>query len=186
MKTKKYIPVIVLVVFMVVLVSCVFFDQGINAQNQDQDSIRKPDIHISVNKKTDEKGNITEYDSTYSYSYSSNSNNDKIIDSLMQKFHSDFGFFDENNVVPRSNQDLFFKSPFRNDTSFGQFQNIDKMMKTQMEAMMREQDKMMKMFFNDDFFSHEPVLKVPDGVAPKENNQDVKPKNENYKPVVEL
>jgi hypothetical protein len=187
MKTKIYVPAIVLV-FFVASIFLLLFNQGINAQNQGNDTINKPDVHISVNKKTDEKGNITEYDSTYSYSYSTHSNNEKDIDSIMRNFQNDFNFKFFNGKMFRDNSkdDIFSISPFGNDSTFSHFQNIDKILKAHMEAMMQEQDKMMKMFFNDGFFNNEPVLKVPEEAEPNDKKVTPAPKNESFKPTLEI
>ena len=56
------------------------------------DTLNKPQVKIKVNKQFDDKGNIVEYDSTYSYYYSSPGGNLKHLsnDSVYNGFRSFF------------------------------------------------------------------------------------------------
>jgi hypothetical protein len=188
MATKKFIPVIILVVFLMVSVPMILLNQGISAQNQGKDSINNPDVHISVNKKTDEKGNITEYDSTYTYSYHSKNSNEAVFDSIMHNFQNQFDLhkFGHNFMDEDFKNNFFSNSPLANDSNFHHFGDFDRMMHAHMVDMMKEQEEMMKMLFNDDLFRNEPILKVPEGVVPDKKEQRPDPKKEKYSPVVEL
>jgi hypothetical protein len=59
---------------------------------QEKKEPSKPDVKIRVEKKTDEAGNITQYDSLYQWSWSGN---DSIyFDSLFSGFHKQWGDLD--------------------------------------------------------------------------------------------
>jgi len=67
------------------------------------DSTVNPKVDVKVNKKFDEKGNLVQYDSTYSYFYSSpgfeknGMSSDGVIDDLEMRLHHDFkGLLDDN------------------------------------------------------------------------------------------
>lgn len=94
-----------------------------NSLPNDKDSI-KPDIKIKVNKKYDSKGNIIQYDSSYSYSYIAPAGKKMNIanDSVYKQFHS---MFDENYLhflKPEQdrifNNDSLFKYDFFNADYF--------------------------------------------------------------------
>jgi hypothetical protein len=78
MKALKIIPIFFLVFF-----NC----QGQETQQKNKESAIKPDENIQVNKEYDDQGNLTRYDSIYSYSYSSNG---KLNDSIKMQFQKSF------------------------------------------------------------------------------------------------
>ena len=134
MKTLKFIPI-----FFFLFCSC-------NAQTKQNNTEKalKPDENIQVNKEYDEFGNLTKYDSIYSYSYSSNG---KLSDSIKLKFQNHFSnhsFFN----------DSFFDDFFKRDSISDQFNphnffyngfvNQDEHIK----SIMKRMDSIQQQFFN--------------------------------------
>lgn len=134
MKTLKFIPFFFL------------FFYNCTAQNKQKTTEKslKPDENIQVNKEYDEQGNLTKYDSIYSYSYSSNG---KLNDSLkiqFQKHFNNHSFFN----------DSFFDDLFKQDSITGHFNpknffydgfmNQDE----QIKNMMKRMDSIQQQFFN--------------------------------------
>jgi hypothetical protein len=62
------------------------------AQDKTGKSKAKPDVRVKVQKEYDDQGNITRYDSTYSYSWSGDGDTPCDIDSLFKGFNRGFGF----------------------------------------------------------------------------------------------
>ncbi|MDF1676923.1 MAG: hypothetical protein P1U44_14510 [Vicingaceae bacterium] len=138
MKTLALIPLIA-----ITFLAC-------NAQEKKEDSKLKnePKESWSVNKKTDENGNITEYDSTYTWSYS-NMDRDSIdvnLDSVMHSFNDffnttysfgwneNFSFFPKNDSL--LNHEFFNHNYFYDNWERQQF-NIERMMQ-QMDSTRNE------------------------------------------------
>lgn len=134
MKTLKFIPFFFL------------FFYNCTAQNKQKTTEKalKPDENIQVNKEYDEQGNLTKYDSIYSYSYSSNG---KLNDSLKMQFLKHFNnhsFFN----------DSFFDDLFKQDSITGHFNpknffydgfmNQDE----QIKNMIKRMDSIQQQFFN--------------------------------------
>lgn len=81
------------------------------------DTLNKPKVNIKVNKQFDDKGNIVQYDSTYSYYYSSPGGNIMHLsnDSVYHRFRSFFnktypGFF-----IPPYDDIFFNDSLYKHD-----------------------------------------------------------------------
>ena len=187
MKTK--VKSIVIFGAIVLIIGIILSNEGIIAQKNTKEN--KPNVNITVNKKTDKDGNITQYDSTYSYSWSGNSQNPKEMDSIFQNFDKQFG--NHRLLIPNSKFDndssFFSDKPFLFSDSlffshhFGS-NNNQKMMQ-HINEMMRQQEAMMNMFFNNQPFGHEPILKVPDDIQ-SQPQQKVTPKNQSYNNGIEL
>jgi hypothetical protein len=83
----------------------------------------KPKIHVNVNKKYDNKGNVIQFDSSYSYSYSSPNgprllNNDSVFHQFRNFYDKQFpSFFNQRNNALFFNDSLF-KYDFYNDDFF--------------------------------------------------------------------
>lgn len=132
MKTLKIIPIFFLLFF-----NC-------SGQQKNEENNVKPDENITVNKAYDEEGNLTRYDSIYSYSYSSNG---KLNDSIKMQFqrhfknHSFFNesfyddFFERDSISGEFNHENFF---------FDGFMNQDEGIK----SMMKRMDSIQQLFFN--------------------------------------
>lgn len=132
MKTLKIIPIFFLLFF-----NC-------SGQQKNEENKVKPDENITVNKAYDEEGNLTRYDSIYSYSYSSNG---KLNDSIKMQFqrhfknHSFFNesfyddFFERDSITGGFNHENFF---------FDGFMNQDEGIK----SMMKRMDSIQQLFFN--------------------------------------
>jgi hypothetical protein len=72
------------------------------------DTTIKPKVNVKVNKRYDDKGNVIQFDSTYSYFYSSpNGTLHSTNDSVFNQFQS---FFDKTypNFFESQNKDIFF------------------------------------------------------------------------------
>lgn len=91
-----------------------------------------PNESWNINKRYDKDGNITQYDSSYSYSYSSSGENLN-IDSLI----STFGM---NN---------FFSSPFEIDSTFNFFNQRNQMIEDVFKEFIQ-----IDSFFNDFFYDN--------------------------------
>lgn len=87
------------------------------------DSTNKPRVSVKVNKQYDDKGNIIQFDSTYSYVYSSPKGSMRLgNDSVFSSFRS---FFEKNHpsLMDRNINNIFFndslfKYDFFNDDYF--------------------------------------------------------------------
>ncbi|MEN3322373.1 hypothetical protein VP395_01415 [Mariniflexile soesokkakense] len=139
MKTLKFIPIFFLL----------FFNCTAQNKQKTEEKALKPDENIQVNKEYDEYGNLTKYDSIYSYSYSSNG---KLNDSLKMQFQKHFNnhsFFN----------DSFFDDFFKQDSISGHFnpQNFfyDGFMNQDehIKSMMKRMDSIQQQFFNQNFQS---------------------------------
>ncbi len=132
-----------------------------HAQNKSES---KPDVHINVNREFDKDGNITKYDSTYTWSWSSDGGQN-INDSISAKFPDIINnkMFFKN---PFSNQFSFFNDTtlFDNDLMFGNFEK-------QMQDMIQRQQQMF-----DEIYKQ-----LPDSIENKKNDkielQQNKPQN---------
>lgn len=138
MKTK----LLMLIIMFSGLVSCQTQD---NKSGKQIHGKNKPHEEIKVNKKYDDKGNLIEFDSTYSTYYSTYMGDTLDIDSVMQDFQSYFNhrikgfgysnFFNEDStIMPGFFHDDYFEQ---------QFFNQDEMML----RMMREMDSIKNEFF---------------------------------------
>ncbi|MFG6686001.1 hypothetical protein ACGK9U_05415 [Mariniflexile sp. HNIBRBA6329] len=139
MKTLKFIPIFFFL----------FYNCNAQTKQNSEEKALKPDENIQVNKEYDEFGNLTKYDSIYSYSYSSNG---KLSDSIKLKFKNHFSnhsFFN----------DSFFDDFFKQDSITGHFNphnffydgfiNQDEHIK----SMMKRMDSIQQQFFNHNFQS---------------------------------
>ncbi|XMO85548.1 hypothetical protein AAFN75_12195 [Algibacter sp. AS12] len=138
-----------------------FFNCSGQDKQQSEPLALKPDENITVNKEYDENGNLTRYDSIYSYSYSSN---EKVNDSLKMEFQKHFNshsFFN----------DSFFNDFFGRDSDSKQFHSEnffhDGFMNhnQQIEHMMRRMDSIQQLFFNQ---QSRPIIPAePENKKPK-------------------
>ncbi|HSH64582.1 MAG TPA: hypothetical protein VLB84_02000 [Bacteroidia bacterium] len=91
----------------------------------DADTLNKPKIQVNVNRKYDDKGNVVQFDSTYSYFYKSPTgkgtmklNNDSLYDQFQSFFNNKYeDFFDRQKKDVFFNDSLF-KYDFFNDDYF--------------------------------------------------------------------
>lgn len=128
-----------------------------NAQEQKdkkQESINTPQESWSVNKETDENGNITRYDSTYTWSYSNlnGDSNTVKLDSVMQSFNdffqsnSPFDWNDHFSFFPK-NDSLLMNNFFKHDYFFDQWNQHQ----LNIEKMMKEMDSIRNEFLNKNY-----------------------------------
>jgi hypothetical protein len=181
---RKLIPIIQVLG----LIGIFLLGQGLKAQ----DSIMKnnPDVKIKVEKKTDSKGNIVQYDSTYAYSWSGNVQNNASLDSLWNEFRktSDpFHFFENNPFMfsdPAFSFDFnqmdssFFESPFNSD-----FDKLNDSTFFKINEIMKHHEAMMDRFFNIHQYNNEPAKQAP--VNPDQQNKAT-PKKESLNKGIEL
>ncbi len=91
---------LVVVALLLTLNSC-------NGQVKKQDEKNMPQTSIKVNKQYDKKGNLVQYDSTYSYYYSNVKNDTVRQDSIFNLFRNQF-----------NHKYLFSNEPYFNDLFF--------------------------------------------------------------------
>lgn len=113
-------------------------------------NVKKPDSvipkeNIQVNKVYDENGNLTRYDSIYSYSYSSSG---KMNDSLKTVFER---YFKNKQVMP----DHFFDDFFKKDSVSGKY-NMEQLFlqgfgqqQGAVNNIMKQVDSLQHLFFED-------------------------------------
>jgi len=117
------------------IILCIFLCYQFSAIAQEEKkSVPPPRIHVDVNKKTDEFGNIIQYDSTYTWEYSAGDsvvfgNYGEATDSLLRQFEKFFSipcfdsvfmnlpfnnrfFEDSNSYKPFSKHEFFSDSLF--------------------------------------------------------------------------
>jgi hypothetical protein len=187
MKTKIKTEIIGIIAVGIVIFGFLLFTQGIRAQSNEKNQ-NNPDIHITVNKQTDKNGNITKYDSTYSYSYSwsGTDNIPKNADSIIQKLKQKFSFGFEESFNPFGDSTFLFSNGINDPDSifsgnFGIPFNVfsDK----QFEKIMKEHEALIEQFFKQNPFNNEPVFKIPDNTLPEPN---ATPKKQSYTPGTDL
>lgn len=74
------------------IIGAMLFSAQVMAQDKTGKSKAQPDVRVKVQKEYDDQGNITRYDSTYSYSWSGDGETPCDIDSLFKGFNRGFGF----------------------------------------------------------------------------------------------
>jgi len=108
--------------------------QSMQAQGVPNDSLNKPKVNINVKKQFDSKGNLTEFDSSYSYSFPSGNlssmNSDSILNQFRAFFNNNYSFpqfgfgnnfnQDSTNTANFFNMDNFMKQFQQNDSAFNQ------------------------------------------------------------------
>ena len=117
------------------------------------DTMVKPKADIRVNKKYDEKGNLVQYDSTYSYFYSSPGFKNSISsDSLFNRFKTPLrldyqGLFNENMDSIFFNDSLF-KYDFYNSDYFSKRFQLNML---RFENMFKQMDSIKSSMFNQNY-----------------------------------
>lgn len=151
------------------LFACALFATATHAQQNKS----QPKESWNVNKERDEQGNITRYDSTYTWSYS-NMDGESVninMDSIMNSFHS---YFDQQFPsiwkydfgAPVWNDSLLHRDFFNQDYFFNRWQNDF----FQMDNMFRQMDSLRNRFFYESF----PGLSIPPQPDTKEKNEGTK------------
>lgn len=114
----------------------------------------KPEVNWKVNKRYDDKGNLVEYDSTYTWSYSDKSgkmqqiNPDSVMMEFRKKFDSEFPpVFNRNFGNPIWTDSLFYKDFATPDYFMRKWNNhyFD------MRKMMREMDSLRNSFLKNNY-----------------------------------
>jgi hypothetical protein len=118
MKTNRFIRTGILPLGVIVL--SMFFNVGRNLHAQDKGKKQgQPDVRIDVKREFDKNGNISRYDSSYSFSWSYDGSTD--MDSLLESLRNNFGIspFGEGDVfnMPHGNHPFLHAFPGK-DTIF--------------------------------------------------------------------
>lgn len=134
---KKIVLIPILMLF--------FFVGHTQEKNLKQTDSTMPKENIQVNKQYDENGNLTRYDSIYSYSYSGSN---KMNDSLNAVFES---YFKNKNVMP----DNFFDDFFKQDSISGKY-NLEELFSQgfgqhqgAIKNIMKQVDSLQHLFFEN-------------------------------------
>ncbi|SHI57595.1 hypothetical protein [Algibacter luteus] len=159
MKTVYLIPLFCLLCF-----NC----SGQDKQKSEAQAL-KPDANITVNKEYDEHGNLTRYDSIYSYSYSSNG---KLNDSLKLQFQQHFNnhnFFNDSFFDDFFGKDSISGGGFYPDNFFQKgFMNHNQ----HLQHMMKRMDSIQNLFFNN--FDRPIIPAEPEKVKPETKKTEFK------------
>jgi hypothetical protein len=112
------------------------------------DSVDKPQVNITVNRRYDDKGNMIGFDSTYSSYYSNIKSDTSKMDSLMHGFDR---YFNHNRSLFFDNRfnNLFFNDSMRYPDFFHKdfFLRRYELNDTYMRGMMERMDSMKNQFF---------------------------------------
>ena len=92
------------------------------AQNEDELQDNKPKVEIDVKKQFDENGNITGYDSSYSWTWKGENFPIEDLDSIFRKFHKNFDQFSFH--FPPIPYFFYHDNPL-NDSLWMSFHNFD-------------------------------------------------------------
>lgn len=176
MKTKSKLTRKGLFFIAFVIVGFLFFNQQIFSQKEQTGN--KPNVNIRINKQIDKDGNITSYDSTYSYSWSSNEDDSTTIDSIFNTFGNRFNHSFFNTLPDTNNLKAFMYPSFMFDNNA----NMQRDIFDEMEKMMQNQEALMKQFFNNKT-CRKPTLIVPKNIEPE---QKAVPQKQNYQATMEL
>lgn len=184
---------------LILIIAIVCYVEQINAQEIAKSNPNKPDVRIKVNKEFDNKGNITRYDSTYSYSWSGNGQIPMDADSLLKKFNHNFSFGGD---IDSMFNHFGFSSPFDDSPFFNQpFAHSNKQFKGNQfpsdslnnndqsnffsrdyREMLKKQHKMMDQFLRQLYQNNEPLIPAPNDSIPLkvQPKGKFKFKNQNY------
>jgi hypothetical protein len=174
-KIRKFVKAALLgsTIIALALVVDNLYGQKKDKDNPPKSNDNQPKVSIKVDKQTDKNGNITRYDSTYTWSWSGNGNIPNNADSVVKNMHEHFFKGFSFNDKAFNNRDFFNDSAFMN----GNFEEDFGMNFGNMNKMLAEQEKMMRKYFDE-----EPILKVPDGVTPQppkaQEKKEKKPKKQ--------
>ena len=203
METKRFSRIILrLWVVLIVTVFASLTNQSI-AQESKGNKPAKPDVKIKVNKEYDEKGNVTRYDSTYSYSWSGNGQFPSNIDSVFRGFNHGFEF--GGNIDSMLNhmgfnwslngRDFFDQQLSQHNKHFEEFFRHGMLPKdstidhnhdffgNDMQKMFKQQQQLMERFLKQFNMFHDSLLVNPIDTVPSINlpKNKIKPQNQNYK-----
>ncbi|MCB0481718.1 MAG: hypothetical protein KDC83_09815 [Flavobacteriales bacterium] len=150
---------------------------GLNSKAQGSIISQQPDVKIDVNKEIDEHGNITRYDSTWSWSYSGNGNVDSIMShmGITQQIFSGGGF-----------NDPFFQMPGLGFGAMNMPRGMVDMQKMH-EEMIQMHQQMMQSFMPNDLWI--PAPQGPNNqnrVTPQAPKKEEKEKHNSNNPIFDL
>jgi hypothetical protein len=186
MKTKNFTQSGVLLAIAAISGVLCFFRPA-SAQEVDKKDPGKPDVKIKVNKEYDNKGNVTRYDSTYSYSWSGNGQIPADADSLLKGFSHHFYFGNSADSVFNGmgfeglfGNDPFFSQPFsRNEKQFEEFFNRNlfpadssfednpaDFFNRDFREMIKQQQQRMEQFYKQLYFDSDSLKITPGDTIP--------------------
>ena len=193
MKTKRSTPTSFILVILSLIAGLSYLAPQTSAQEVNKSN--KPDVKIKVNKEFDNKGNVTRYDSTYSYSWSGNgqppADADSIIKRYSHKFYSgnsadsmlnSMGFswyfdndpFFEHQPSHDNNQleEFFNGFPFSADSSFENSPNDFR--SRDFRGILKQQQQMMDQFFQQLYFNQDSSTTTPNDtiLSPKRLHEE--------------
>ncbi len=133
---------------------------------QERDTLKGPEIHIQVNKETDDQGNIIRYDSTYTWFWSSGDTLAGDDSTYFRRFFSGPGgwHFGPGMLIPDSLPGFIF-SPFDEDLDPFFFGIPDTSFIRHMEELLRHFMEPSGMWPGDKFFRHF-GMPTPGGLSP--------------------
>lgn len=195
METKKTFGIYYSLLLTIVI--CCYAEQ-MSAQEVAKSKPNKPDVRIKVNKEFDDKGNLTRFDSTYSYSWSDNGQIPMNADSIFNQFNHSFSFGGDVDSVfnqfgfgtPFFNQpfthskeqfDKFFKgNQLPADSMF--YSNPNDFFKRDYREILKQQQQLMDQFLKQMYPKGDPRLSPPnDSIPLKIKPQDnFKPEKQDY------
>lgn len=176
MKAERYFRKSTIGLVSICLINILLLLQSAQAQDIKKSNPNKPDVRVKVNKEFDDKGNLTRYDSTYSYSWSGSGQvpinadsifgksngslwfgndsafnhtfffNDNQLNEIL-KFYSRQGLLPDNDSLESSRYKDFFK---HHQAFADPFFDVDPFnsFEKQLEEMMKQKQDIMDQFFN--------------------------------------
>jgi hypothetical protein len=152
---------------------------------QDGGMKNKPDIKIRVEKKTDDKGNIVQYDSSYTYKWSGDAQNIGSLDSILNDFRNStdkFHFFESNPFV-FSDPDFSFDIDRFDSSVFDSSYNFNGSSYYNIDDIMKRHQAMIERFFKYHSIQNEPAFKSPDS---QDEQKKATPKEESLNKDIQL
>lgn len=161
---------------LIIMIITLFFvlSQNITGQKKGdpaKSDKNQPKVDIKVNKQVDKNGNITQYDSTYTWAWSGNGEIPADIDSIFKSMQSNFNY-------SIFNDSLFFSMPFGlnhfqlSDSTWdlGHFRNFFDEDFGNLDKFMEQHNKLIEKYFH-----RKPYLKIPENKKDKTSDiQDSK------------
>jgi len=185
MKTKMSTPTRSFLVISLLIAGLSCLDPQTSAQEVNKSN--KPDVKIKVNKEYDNKGNVTRYDSTYSYSWSGNGQIPADADSLLKGFNHHFYFGNSADSIFKGmdfeglfGNDPFFSQPFsRSGKQFEELFNRNLFptdssfennpydpFNQDFREMIKQQQQRMDQFYKQLYFNNDSLIITPNDTIP--------------------
>jgi len=160
---------------MIVLIGTGFYSCLFAQDENTNTSPNKPNVQIRVNKQTDKDGNITSYDSVYTYTFDGNQADTGLVNSMMKNNLGNMSI----RVVPGNAMPSFMTDPFFQQNNMDMSIDMDRMQKM-MQKQMQELMQNAGMYNMQDFFQKMQKPVPEPKKCPKQQNcqpQKCQPKN---------